>query len=86
MKLRICFANRSCVKGFNYELVYAVCFENGKEVNGTMTAMMETTMLDLDVDIDAMPAAAATPQITSVSLCTAFCTSQGGGSFCSFCC
>ncbi len=86
MKLRMCFANRRCVKGFNYELVCAVCSENGKEVNGTMTAKMETTMLDLDVDIDAMPAVAATPQFKSIIFCTYFCTSQGGGSFCSFCC
>ena len=57
-----------------------------KEVNGTMTAMMETAMLDLDVDIDTMPADTAFPQFRSISLCTSGCTSQGGGSNCSYCC
>lgn len=51
-----------------------------------MTAMMETAMLDLDVDIDTMPADTAFPQFRSISLCTSGCTSQGGGSFCSYCC
>lgn len=53
-----------------------------------MTAMLETTdMLDLDVDVDAMPTELTDKQqVMSGWFCTYGCTSRGGGSFCSYCC
>lgn len=54
----------------------------------TATLEAEKVMdIDLEIDIDAMPTDAdAQPMITSISLCTAGCTSPGGGSQCSWCC
>jgi Gallidermin. len=53
-----------------------------------MTAMLETTdMLDLDVDVDAMPTESTDKQlVVSFWLCTNACTSRQGGSLCSYCC
>ena len=42
-------------------------------------------LFDLDVDVN-IEMTTASPMITSVSLCTPGCTSEGGGSQCSFCC
>jgi len=42
-------------------------------------------LLDIDLEIG-VETVAATPAITSISLCTPGCTSAGGGSNCSFCC
>jgi len=40
---------------------------------------------DLDVDARSFRVAASTA-VTSVFVCIPGCTSQGGGSFCSYCC
>ena len=43
--------------------------------------------LEAEIDIEIMPDDSdATPMLTSISLCTAGCTSRGGGSRCSWCC
>lgn len=39
--------------------------------------------LDLEMGVETV---AASPAVTSISLCTPGCTSAGGGSNCSFCC
>ncbi|MFI5493480.1 gallidermin/nisin family lantibiotic [Actinoplanes sp. NPDC051859] len=42
-------------------------------------------LFDLDVDVN-IEMTTASPMVTSWSLCTPGCTSEGGGSQCSFCC
>jgi len=48
-------------------------------------ALSEVDLFDLDLEVSVAPMA-ATPALTSISLCTPGCTSAGGGSNCSFCC
>jgi len=79
-----------CYLKYAYMCLYSLAGRSREEVNGIMTAMLETNeMLDIDleIDIDAMPTDSdSAPQITSWSFCTGGCTSRGGGSFCSWCC
>jgi len=46
---------------------------------------VEPDVFDLDIEVG-IETVAASPAITSWSLCTPGCTSAGGGSNCSFCC
>lgn len=75
---------------YAYMCLYSPAGRSREEVNGIMTAMLETNeMLDIDleIDIDAMPTDSdSAPEIRSWILCTGGCTSRGGGSFCSWCC
>lgn len=73
----------------------ALAKATGKEVNEMTTATLDAPVLDriddldiaLDMDFDVKPNSSDVgPQITSISLCTAGCTSPGGGSQCSWCC
>nr|PLB80756.1 gallidermin/nisin family lantibiotic [Actinomyces sp. UMB0138] len=48
---------------------------------------METALeLDIDISTDDLVTADDEALITSFILCTAGCTSKGGGSLCSWCC
>ena len=79
-----------CYLKYSYMCLYSPAGRSREEVNGIMTAMLETNeMLDIDleIDIDAMPTDSdSAPEIRSWSFCTGGCTSRGGGSFCSWCC
>jgi len=79
-----------CYMRYAYMCLYSPAGRSREEVNGIMTAMLETNeMLDIDleIDIDAMPTDSdSAPEIWSWILCTGGCTSRGGGSFCSWCC
>ncbi|HEY2764650.1 MAG TPA: gallidermin/nisin family lantibiotic [Pseudonocardiaceae bacterium] len=50
-----------------------------------ITATDEVNLFDLDLQVG-FEATAASPAFTSWSYCTPGCTSDGGGSGCSFCC
>lgn len=55
--------------------------------NSMLDALAEQDVLDdLDLDIRTAEIVGVEPQFKSWSLCTPGCTSQNGGSGCSFCC
>lgn len=45
----------------------------------------ENDLFDLDLEIGVEQSVAG-PAVTSISVCTPGCTSEGGGSGCSYCC